>query len=260
MISNQRLLIPLSFEAAMIGLTTVVVFAANAADQFDPQIRLVKEHLEYYGSISLKNIITILFLTIGPLKIIPPFAKLTANADTKLKNRLAFRSFWISTVTIVAVAFIGQGMVANYRVSISALLTAAGLVIAIAAMRSILSQYGKKQDLNPQPEKPSLSMAISPISFPTILPPYGIATVLLIMIVGKRIGTDVNLILAIIVGFMVLNFICMLSARWILKVSKPSILNVLGIVLSVIQLGIGITWIYGGIGLQAMSILKMIGS
>jgi hypothetical protein len=59
---------------------------------------------------------------------------------------------------------------------------------------------------------------------------------------------------------MVLNFICMLSARWILKVFKPELMNVLGIVLSVIQLGIGITWVYGGIGLTAMSILKMIGS
>lgn len=257
---NRRLLIPLSFVASMIGLTAVAAFAANAADQLDPQIQLVKKHLEFYGDISLKNIITILFLTIGPLKIIPPFAKLTANADTKLRNKLAFRGFWISTVTIVAVAFIGQGMVANYRVSVSALLTAAGLVIGIAAMRSILAQYGKKQDSNPQPDKPSVSMAISPLSFPTILPPYGIATVLLIMIVGKRVGTDILLILAIIVGFMVLNFICMLFARGILKVFKPEILQVLGVVLSVIQLGIGITWIYGGVGLQALSILKMIGS
>ncbi len=80
------------------------------------------------------------------------------------------------------------------------------------------------------------------------------------MIVGKRVGTDVLLILAIVVGYMVLNFICMLSARWILKVFKPELMNVLGIVLSVIQLGIGITWVYGGIGLTAMSILKMIGS
>ncbi len=80
------------------------------------------------------------------------------------------------------------------------------------------------------------------------------------MIVGKRVDADVHLILAIIVGYMVLNFICMLSARGILKVVKPEILKVLGIVLSVIQLGIGITWIYGGIGMQAMSILKMIGS
>jgi multiple antibiotic resistance protein len=241
------------------GLTTLAAFSANAADQFDPQIDLVRKHLAFYGSISLKNIITILFLTIGPLKIIPPFAKMTANADGKLKYRLAFRGFLISTVTIVAVALIGQGMVANYRVSISALLTAAGLVIAIAAMRSIMAQYGKKQDSTPQPESPSLSMAISPLSFPTILPPYGIATVLLIMIVGKRVGTDVNQILAIIVGYMVLNLICMLFARGILKVAKPAILNVFGIVLSVIQLGIGITWIFGGIGLQAMSILKMTG-
>ena len=184
---------------------------------------------------------------------------MTANADAKLKNRMAFRGFWISTATIVAVALIGQGMVANYRVSVSALLTAAGLVIAIAAMRSIMAQYGKKQDSTPQPESPSLSMAISPLSFPTILPPYGIATVLLIMIVGKRVGTDVNLILGIIVGYMVLNLICMLFARGILKVFKPAILNVFAIVLSVIQLGIGITWIFGGIGLQAMSILKMTG-
>ena len=145
----------------------------------------------------------------------------------------------------MAVAFVGQGMVANYRVSISALLTAAGLVIAIAAMRSIMTQYGKKQDSTLQPESPSLSMAISPLSFPTILPPYGIATVLLIMIVGKRLDTDVYLIIAIIVGFMVLNYICMLSALWILKVFRPQIMNVFGIVLSVIQLGIGITWIYG---------------
>ena len=242
----------------MSGWSIAAAFAANAADQLDPQIHLVRKHLEFYGDISLKNIITILFLTIGPLKIIPPFAKLTANADSKLKNRLALRSFWISTVTIVAVAFIGQGMVANYRVSISALLTAGGLVIAIAAMRSILSQYGKKQNSTPQTKVPSLSMAISPLSFPTILPPYGIATVLLIMIVGKRVDTNVLLILAIVVGFMVLNLICMLSARWILKVFKPEILHVLGIVLSVIQLGIGITWIYGGVGLQAMSIQKMI--
>ena len=80
------------------------------------------------------------------------------------------------------------------------------------------------------------------------------------MIIGKRVGTDVNQILAIIVGYMVLNYICMLLASWILKGFKPQIMNVIGIVLSVIQLGIGITWIYGGIGLQAMSIMKMIGS
>lgn len=244
----------------MIAFTAATVFAANAGDQLDPQVRLMRKHFEYYGKMSLFNLALILFLTIGPLKTIPPFVKMTANADTKLKNRLAFRGFWISTVTIVAVAFIGKGMVANYRVSLAGLLTAAGLVIAIAAMRSIMAQYGKKQDSDSPPEKPTLSMAITPLSFPTILPPYGIAVVLLLMIIGTIVDFDVRLILAIIVGWMVANYICMLFAHWILKVLKPEFLNVLGIVLSVIQLGIGITWVYGGIGLAAMSILEIITS
>ena len=257
---KRRFSMPLWPAAAMIGLTALTGFEAHAADSLDPQFSLIKKHLAFYGEVSLKNIITILFLTIGPLKIIPPFVKLTANADAALRNKLAFRSFWVSTVAIVAVALVGQGMVANYRVSINALLTAAGLVIAIVAMQSILAQYGKKQNSGDPPEKPSLSMAISPLSFPTILPPYGIATVLLISIIKKRVDGDIFLILAIVVGYMVLNFICMLFAHWILKAAKPAFLNVLGTVLSVIQLGIGITWIYGGMGLQAMSIMKMIGS
>ena len=46
----------------------------------------------------------------------------------------------------------------------------------------------------------------------------------------------------------------MLLAHIILKLINPEFLNVVGIVLSVIQLGIGIIWIYGGVGLLAMSI------
>jgi multiple antibiotic resistance protein len=221
---------------------------------------MLQQKYEFFGGPSLKNVIVILFLSIGPLGIIPAFAKLTANADSKLKNRLAFRGFWISTVTIMAVAIVGQGMVANYRVSLNSLLTATGLILAIVALRSILAAYAGKQSADPQPVKPALSMAISPLAFPTILPPYGIAIVLLLMIIGKRLDVNMPLLLAIIAIFMALDLISMVYARGILKVLKPQFLQVLGIVLSVIKLGIGITWIYGGIALEVGSIMKVIGS
>ena len=258
MMNKNRDFLTLSLtDIVLTCLTAFAAFSALAADQYDPQIKLFKEHVKFYGEISLKNIITILFLTIGPLKIIPPFAKLTANADTRLRNRLAFRSFWISTLTILAVAFMGQNMVANYRVSLTALLTAGGLVISLAALRSIMAQYEKHKDSDTQPGQPTLAMAITPISFPTIHPPYGIATVLLIMMIGQRIDKNLYLVIAIIVGYMVVNYVCMLLSHIILKFIKPAFLNVVGLVLSVIQLGIGITWIYGGIGVLAMSIQQM---
>lgn len=56
---------------------------------------------------------------------------------------------------------------------------------------------------------------------------------------------------------MVINYLLTLNSYLILKIVKPEILNGFGIVLSVIQLGIRITSIYGGIGLLAMSIQQM---
>jgi len=151
-------------------------------------------------------------------------------------------------------------MLANYRVSLTALLTAAGLILAIVATRSILTSYGSKQGTDPHPPQPALSMALSPLTFPIILPHYGIAVVLLTMIIGERSDVNVYMILAFIVLLMILDFIGMLFARGTLKVLRPEFLQVLGVVLSVIKLGIGLTWIYGGIALEVGSIMKITGS
>jgi len=254
-----RLFRRIVFVAGMIGLTAVTVSAMQAADQYDQQIDLLQQKFDFFGGPSLKNVFVILFLSIGPLGVIPAFAKLTAGADTKLKNGLAFRGFWISTATIVAVAIVGQGMLANYRVSLNALLTAAGLILAIVASRSILTVYGDKPSGEPLSEKPALSMAISPLTFPTILPPHGIAVVLLLMIIGTRIDVNEYLIVGMITILMASDYVGMLFAGAILKVLRPQFLQVVGVVLSVIKLGIGITWIYGGIALEVGSIMRIIG-
>jgi multiple antibiotic resistance protein len=247
------------FAAGFVGLAVVSDTVAQTQDQYEHQLGLLQQKFEFFGGPSLKNVFVILFLSIGPLGVIPAFAKLTAGADTELRKRLAFRGFWISTVTIVAVAFVGQGMLANYRVSLNALLTAAGLILAIVATRSILDVYGGKQSADSPVEKsPTLSMAISPLAFPTILPPHGIAVVPLLMIIGDRIGVNVFLIVSMLLVLMALDYLGMLFARGVLKVLRPEFLRVVGVVLSVIKLGIGITWIYGGIALEIGSIIRVI--
>ncbi len=258
---NHRLFMTTVFVAGMIVLAAVSVSAAQAQDLYDQQADLLQQKYEFFGGPSLKNVFVILFLSIGPLGVIPAFAKLTAGADDRLKNKLAFRGFWISTVTIVAVAFVGQGMLANYRISLNALLTATGIILAIVAMRSVLAVYGRKQNVDPPPAaSPTLSMAISPLTFPTILPPHGIAVVLLLMIIGERLDVNVYLILTMVVILMALDYVGMVFARGALKVLRPEFLQVVGVVLSVMKLGIGITWIYGGIALEVGSIMKVLGS
>jgi multiple antibiotic resistance protein len=256
---HRSWLLPSAILLIAIGLTASAAVAQGIETQYERQIELLRQKFEVFGGPSLKNVVVILFLSIGPLGVIPAFAKLTSGADAKLKRRLAFRGFWISAVTITAVALVGTGMVANYRVSLHALLTAAGLILAIVAGRSILAVYFPRKEAGAPAEPLTLSNALTPLSFPIILPPHGIAVVLLLMVIGTRIGVNTNLILGIILTFMVLDFVGMLFAKQVLKVLRPQFLQVLGVILSVIKLAIGLTWIYAGIALGMGSIRLVTG-
>ena len=68
---------------------------------------IIQKYRELKGGLDLSSIFTILFLTIGPLKILPVFVKLTANADEQLRKQMAWRSALLATVTIIPTALLG---------------------------------------------------------------------------------------------------------------------------------------------------------
>ena len=61
------------------------------------QIKFIKDLRKIYGKNSLSRLAIILFMTIGPIKIIPVFVRLTQNASEKIRIKLAIRSFGLST-------------------------------------------------------------------------------------------------------------------------------------------------------------------
>ena len=103
-----------------------------------------------------------------------------------------------------------------------------------------------------------LTMALSPLTFPTILSPYGIAVVLLLTIIGERVDANLHLILAFVLILMALDYIGMLFARGALKVLRPEFLQVLGGVLSVIKLGIGIGANATAIGEKTPGVVRLL--
>ncbi len=225
----------------------------------DTQVDLVPEIRKFYGGGSgLAGIIAVLFLTIGPLKIVPAFVKLTTNADDNLRKQLAFRGFLISTVSIVLAGLFGQSLLAKYRISLSAGMASAGIVLFLVALRIVLSQYGTDESPAPPPEKPSLALAIQPLTFPTILTPYGVAIVIILITIASRIDANTSAVLGIVVSIMVLNWLAMLYARQILNFLKPRILQVVGLVLGIVQLSLGISWIYLSLELEALVIKQLL--
>ena len=218
------------------------------------QIRFIQDLRKIYGKDYWSRLTIILFMTIGPIKIIPVFARLTQNASKQVIIKLATRSFALSTLSILTVALASENILNKYRISLSSLIVAAGIVLFLISLKMLLQQYdNQKNNPLPIPENP-LTALISPLTFPTILTPQGIALVMISMTIAQRLDNNVDKILGLIMVVMILNLLSMLYARQILTVLQPTLLQILNLILSIIQLALAISFMFSGITLQILTI------
>ena len=84
--------------------------------------------------IGAPEIFTIFFVTLGPLKVLGPFAQRTQGLDDASVRRIAVWAFVIATIAIVVGSYIGAALAANWRVSIASLSIAAGIIFLLVAV------------------------------------------------------------------------------------------------------------------------------
>lgn len=124
------------------------------------------------------QIFTFLFLMLGPFKIIAPFAKMTSNATPELTRQLAIRAIIFSSLALLLAAILGENILSKYGIPLPVLSMSGGIILFLVALLNVIKQFGtiEKHDENIPP--PTLNMAMSPLAFPTIVTPYGIAAVI----------------------------------------------------------------------------------
>ncbi|PSB68170.1 MarC family protein, partial [filamentous cyanobacterium CCP1] len=208
--------------------------------------------------LKLFNLFIIFFVTLGPIKVIPPFVQLTQKADPSLRRQLAFRSAALATIVILLVVLIGQNMVRIWQIRLPALLIAGGILLFLVALNMVMTQY-QSPPLPEDSSPPSLKLVVSPLTFPIILPPFGIAIALVLMLVSQEIGFNPLVVLGVLVLVMLLNLLGMLAARPILAFLRPITLRIVGFVLGVLQLALGIEWIITGLEIEALVFRRLFG-
>lgn len=206
---------------------------------------------EEFGSL---NLFIIFFVTLGPLKVIPTFMQVTHNASRALRHQLAFRSTAIATFVILLVVFIGQNLLRVWQIQLSALMVAGGILLSLVALRLTLTQYSPNELPVTAPDPPGMPLAVTPLAFPTILPPFGIAIALTMMVLSTEIGFSPVAVVLLLLMVMGLNLISMLMARPILKFIRPVTLKILGFTLGVMQFALGIQFIFLGLEIEALVI------
>jgi multiple antibiotic resistance protein len=120
-----------------------------------------------------------------------------------------------------------------------------GIILFLVALLNVIKQFGtlEKHDENIPP--PTLNMAMSPLAFPTIVTPYGIAAVIVFLALSPDLNSKL-IVGAIVLGIMLLNLAVMLITR---KIFKPLmfVLAILGAILGVVQVALGVLIIFNSI-------------
>jgi multiple antibiotic resistance protein len=240
--SNRRIVV-LARRAA--GVAALVLVASTAHAQSAPE-PLTQRHPD------LSQVFVFFFLMLGPIKIIAPFARMTKELDDAGRRRLATTACLIASASTVVAALIGHSVLQNWHVSLGALLLAGGIVLFLVALAQVLQQYAPSSDAAPLADGSGPAADAARIAFPTVVTPYGIAVVIIILATSPR-ATYAIAVIAILLGVMVLNLLAMLFARQILGTIGIVPLQILGAVLSVLQVALGVQMI-----LWAMAILGIV--
>jgi multiple antibiotic resistance protein len=204
---------------------------------------------------SLGEVFTLLFVTIGPMKVIGPFAAMTRGRDRAFKRQLAWKGIVIAAISALAAATVGVNVLRKWGVSFEALLLTAGIVLFLVALRAVMEQYSPETHhaATGEPNAPAptvAALAFSPLAFPTLVTPYGIA--ILIMLVTPLPSSDpgVPRVLAIAAAVLALDLLAMLFADRILASPFAAAgLRILGATLSVLQIALGVQAIVGALRL-----------
>ena len=182
---------------------------------------------------------TFLFLLLGPIKIIAPFASLTRTASPALARGLAWRASLYALAVLGVAALTGVRMLENYRISPAVLELAGALVVFLVALRGLLDQIA---GVTPRPGANApvagYHLAFSPLAFPVIVTPAGVAAVIVFMDLAPDITAKL-LIIGLMLLIMALNLLAMLFASVLLQWAEMP-LQVFGAVLGVIQLALGL--------------------
>lgn len=202
---------------------------------------------------SAAKIFMVLFVTLGPIKIIAPFSKITMGADVRLTRQIALRATLYSSLALLFAGIFGERTLLNYGVPLPILSMTGGIILFLVALLNILHQFTPtaSHSENVKTPTPTLDMALTPLAFPMIVTPYGIA----VFVAALGLSPDLPnrlMICAILLAIMLMNLVVMLSARR----SPPFVgigLTILGSVLGVIQAALGLQFIFGS--LKALGVL-----
>lgn len=191
------------------------------------------------------EIILLLFATLGPLKVTIVCATLTAEASPEFLKKVALRSVLIAMAVCIVFAILGEAILKVFQVSLPAFQIAGGILVMLF---SIEMAMGDKSDAAAgNPAEPSLDIAAYPLAVPLMASVSGLIAIVTLM---AQVGHDLPGMLwlsGLIVAIMAINYLCLRSCQFIVKVVGSVALKVIGKIMGTILVALAVELIVMGL-------------
>ena len=193
------------------------------------------------------DIMTYVLTIIGilnPFGNVPLFMTLTKDQNPEIRkkmyNAIVISGFGIVTGFIVAGDFFMNYL---YKIGMNELRVAGGMILVVVAFRNLLGLGASKESSgNVMSEKDAIRYAITPLTFPMLVGPGTISTV---MIIHKEAGLIIS-VGAVAVTFLIMKFLFSIS-DWLDKVLGEVVLFVLSRVMQIFIMSAGVKLVSHGI-------------
>ena len=181
---------------------------------------------------------------LNPFGNVPLFMTLTKDQNPEIRkkmyNAIVLSGFGIVTGFIIAGDFFMNYL---YKIEMDQLRIAGGMILVVVAFRNLLGLgVSKESSGNVMSEKEAIRYAITPLTFPMLVGPGTISTV---MIIHKEAGLVIS-VGAGAVTFLIMKFLFYIS-DWLDKVLGEIVLFVLSRVMQIFIMSAGVKLITTGI-------------
>jgi multiple antibiotic resistance protein len=194
---------------------------------------------EEQWAISPRKVFIMLFLMLGPIKILMPFVNMTRGSDAAFRRRLATRAVLLSAAALAVAGLLGNSMLDNFNIAVPVLALTGGLVLFLVALQTVLQQSTGPARPKPDEPPPGLHLAFSPLAFPIIVTPYGIAAVIVFAALAQHDYAVKLVVGGVVLLILALDWLAMLFAETILRWLGP-VLQVFAVVLGITQIALGL--------------------
>ena len=189
---------------------------------------------------------TSLFTMVNPLGTIPVYTSITANLSAAEARRVAFKSVFVATLTLILFAFAGKFIFNFFAISVNSLKIVGGIIFFMAGFDMLQARLIRTKQDNENTNDFVHDIAITPLAIPIISGP-GAMTVSIVLYNEASNWEEKLVVFGTILVIMSITLIFLLSGRKIISFIGENGNKVLMRIMGLIVMVIAVEFLFSGL-------------